>query len=155
MGRMKKSVAIAFAVATLCAGFAVVTALPGSATPPTGGFSNTLLAQGTFSGENGSQDFVTVTITLPVGSSSSGWHSHPGQVTGIVQAGALTLYNGNHPCHGKTYSAGQAFTENPSNIYDGVNLGSIPVVLFVTFRGVPVGGSPRIDQPAPTTICPA
>lgn len=154
MGRMKKSVAIAFAMATLFAGFAVVTALPGLATPPTGGALTTLLAQGTFDGENGSQDFVTVMITLPVGS-SSGWHSHPGQVTGIVQAGTLTIYKGNNPCHGRTYSAGQAFTEYPSKIYDGVNLGSVPATVFVTFRGVPVGGSARIDQPAPTTICPA
>jgi len=154
MGRMKKSVTIAFAVATLCAGFAVVTALPGSATPSTGGASTTLLAQGTYTSDNGSQDFVTVMNTFPVGS-SSGWHSHPGQVTGIVQAGAITLYKGNNPCHGKTYSAGQAFTENPSNIYEGVNLGSVPAVVFVTFRAVPVGGSPRIDQPAPTTVCPA
>src|SRR3989442_8217320 len=140
-GRMTRSIMGAFTIAALAAGLAVITAIPGSATPPTGGASTTVLARGTY---NGNVDFVTVVNTFPgtdptTGAvSSSGWHSHPGETTVIVTSGAITLFKGSDPCHGRTFSAGQAFTEEPTQTYNGVNMGSDPVVVYVTFQKVPV-----------------
>jgi len=38
-------------------------------------------------------------------------------------------------------------------VVDAVNTGATNFILFVTFPGVPVGGSSKIDQPNPGT-CP-
>jgi hypothetical protein len=49
--------------------------------------------------------------------------------------------------------AGQSFIERPGQVADAVNTGSITTITYAIFPGVPVGGSPRIDQPDPGT-CP-
>ena len=122
---------------------------------PTGGQSSTILARGTIAGRG--TDVVTALNVFPgkttIAVSSSGWHSHPGNTFVIVQAGAITLYKGSNPCHGRTYTVGQAFVEVPTEIYDGVNFGTDAAMVYVTYKDVPIGGSPRIDQPAPAT-CP-
>ena len=150
-----KSILRAITSLTLATGLAVVMALPGSATPPTGGATSTILARGTIAARG--VDVVTSLNVFPgvVGTtvSSSGWHSHPGNTFVIVQSGTITIYKGSNPCHGRTYSAGQAFVEFPTETYDGVNWGSDAVMVYVTYKNVPIGGSPRIDQPAPAT-CP-
>ena len=152
---MRKSVLMAITSLTLAAGLAVVMALPGSATLPTGGQTTTILARGTIAARG--TDVVTALNVFPgkttLAVSSSGWHSHPGNTFVIVQSGAITLFKGSNPCHGRTYTAGQAFVEVPTEIYDGVNLGTDAAMVYVTFKNVPIGASPRIDQPAPTT-CP-
>ena len=81
----------------------------------------------------------------------SGWHSHPGKVIIAVQRGAITIYRGDDPsCDGTTYTAGDVFIEHPGVVYNGRNeSASVAAVLNATFLGVPVGGSPRIDQPQP------
>ena len=85
---------------------------------------------------------------------SSGWHSHPGKVIIGVARGSLTLYHAGDPnCSGTTYSAGDVFIERPGVVYNGRNEGTVAAVLNVTYLGVPVGGSPRIDQPQPAN-CP-
>ena len=151
----KRSILMAITTLTLAAGLALVMALPGSATPPTGGQSSTILARGTIAGRG--TDVVTALNVFPgkttIAVSSSGWHSHPGTTFVIVQAGAITLYKGSNPCHGRTYTVGQAFVEVPTEIYDGVNFGTDAAMVYVTYKDVPIGGSPRIDQPAPAT-CP-
>jgi quercetin dioxygenase-like cupin family protein len=152
-----KNVSIGMAIMSLAlaAGLAVVMALPGSATPPTGGQTSTILARGTIAGRG--TDVVTALNVFPgkttTAVSSTGWHSHPGNTFVIVQSGAINLYKGSNPCHGRTYTAGQAFVEVPEEIYDAVNLGTDAAMVYATFKNVPIGVSPRIDQPAPAT-CP-
>ena len=71
----------------------------------------------------------------------------------VIQTGQVTTYQsaGNH-CVINTYTQGQSFIERP-----GVPLiaiaGSDGALIYATFPGVPVGGSPRIDLPNPGT-CP-
>jgi quercetin dioxygenase-like cupin family protein len=102
-----------------------------------------------FEASMGEGDIVVSEISLAPGG-YSGWHSHPGKVVGAVQRGSLTLYRSNDPtCTGHTYTAGQIFTEIPSVHYYGRDEGTTATVLNVTFFNVPVGGSSRIDQPAP------
>jgi quercetin dioxygenase-like cupin family protein len=84
----------------------------------------------------------------------SGWHSHPGKVIVGVARGSITIYHGDDPtCTGTTYSAGDVFIERPGAVINGRNEGTVAAVLNVTYLGVPIGGSPRIDQPQPVN-CP-
>ena len=150
--------AVRLAVMTL--GFAglivAVNAVPGAATDPVG-FSSTVVARGTDMSPGTlpitqGMDVVVSAITLAPGG-SSGWHSHPGGAIAVVQTGELTLYQsvGNH-CVITLYAHGQAFIERPGEVVIAV-AGSAGATLGATFPGVPVGGSPRIDQPDPGT-CP-
>jgi quercetin dioxygenase-like cupin family protein len=137
--------------------FLAVNAVPGAATPPAG-FTSQLLGRGTYMShgtlplEQGSDIVVSKITVVPGG--SSGWHSHPGGAIVVVQQGELTLYTsiGNH-CDITTYTRGQSFVERPGEVNDAVNTGQTNYILLVTFPGVPVGGSSRIDQPNPGT-CP-
>ena len=137
--------------------FVGVNAVPGAATPPVG-FTSQLLGRGTYVSDGTlplqqGQDIVVSKITVAPGG-SSGWHSHPGGAIVVVQQGELTVYKsvGNH-CDITTYKQGQSFIERPGVVVDAVNTGSTNYILVVTFPGVPVGGSSRIDQPNPGT-CP-
>jgi len=147
------------AVVTLALGglLLAVNAVPGAATPPAGLTSQVLgrgtyMSDGTLPLEQGEEIVVSRITVVPGG--SSGWHSHPGGAIVVLQQGALTIYRsvGNH-CDITTYTQGQSFIERPGDVVDAVNTGSINFILFVTFPGVPVGGSSRIDQPNPGT-CP-
>ncbi len=137
--------------------FVAVNAVPGAATPPSG-FTSQTLGQGTYMSDGTlplkqGLDIVVSKITVhPKG--SSGWHSHPGGAIVILQQGELTLYTsvGNH-CVVTTYTQGQSFVERPGDVVDAVNTGSIDYIVLATFPGVPVAGSPRINQPDPGT-CP-
>jgi quercetin dioxygenase-like cupin family protein len=137
--------------------FVAVNAVPGAATP-SAGFTSQLLGRGTYVSHGSlplgqGLDIVVSKITVVPGG-SSGWHSHPGGAIVIVQQGELTIYAsvGNH-CDITKYTHGQSFVERPGDVVDAVNTGSTNFILFVTFPGVPVGGSSRIDQPNPGT-CP-
>ncbi len=147
------------AVVTLALGglLVAVNAVPGAATPPAGLTSQVLgrgtyMSDGTLPLEQGEEIVVSRITVVPGG--SSGWHSHPGGAIVVLQQGELTIYRsvGNH-CDITTYTQGQSFIERPGDVVDAVNTGSINFILFVTFPGVPVGGSSRIDQPNPGT-CP-
>jgi len=84
----------------------------------------------------------------------SGWHSHPGKTIIAVARGAITIYTDDDPsCTGTTYSAGDVFIERPGVVYNGRNEGTVAAVVNVTYLGVPIGASPRIDQPQPAN-CP-
>jgi hypothetical protein len=52
-------------------------------------------------------------------------------------------------CEARAYGPGDAFVELPSTVHIGRNETGDIVELGVVFFGVPVGGSPRIDQPQP------
>jgi quercetin dioxygenase-like cupin family protein len=134
-----------------------ISAVPGAATPPSG-FTSQLLGRGTYVSDGTlplrqGMDVVVSKITVSPGG-SSGWHSHPGGAIVVVQQGELTIYAsvGNH-CDTTVYSKGQSFIERPGDVVDAVNTGSTDYILYVTFPGVPVGGSSRTDEANPGT-CP-
>jgi quercetin dioxygenase-like cupin family protein len=79
--------------------------------------------------------------------SSTGWHSHPGKTLVTVQSGTFTVYHDN--CDAMTYGPGDAFVELPSSVHVGRNETDGNVQLGVVYFDVPIGGSPRIDQPQP------
>ncbi len=151
------------------AGLIAVNAVPGAATLPVG-FSSELLGRGTYTSDQTlplpqGMDIVVSKITVHPGG-SSGWHSHPGGAIVVVQQGEITIYEsagtgedaqgqseGDSLCVITKYTQGQAFVEGPGVVVDAVNTGSTDFILLVTFPGVPVGGSSRIDQPNPGT-CP-
>ena len=141
--------------------FVAASAVPGTATPPApvGSFRSTVQARGT--------DATPGTIPISEGldivvarnevdpGGTSGWHSHPGGAIVVIQQGEVTFFTwvGNH-CTATRYTSGQSFVEHANEVGNAKNTGLILTVIFATFPGVPVGGSPRIDvAPAPGT-CP-
>src|SRR5262245_11465338 len=52
-------------------------------------------------------------------------------------------------CGPLVYEPGDAFVELPTTVHVGRNETATPVELGVVFFKVPIGGSPRIDQPQP------
>jgi quercetin dioxygenase-like cupin family protein len=82
--------------------------------------------------------------------SFSGWHSHPGKTIVGVARGSVTIYHASEPdCGGTTYNAGDVFVERPGNVHEARNEGTVAAVVNVTYLSVPIGASPRIDQPQP------
>ena len=140
------------AIVALMAGAAVFKA---RATPPSG-LVNQLLARGKNISEGTiplqfGTDVAMVQITVAPGG-SSGWHSHPGGAIIIVKEGSLTVFESvGNKCETKTYGAGQAFVERPGEVDQVINTGTVQYVLLVTFPHVPVGSSPRTDEPNPGT----
>jgi quercetin dioxygenase-like cupin family protein len=143
---------VAAAVLALGAG-AVGSAL---ATPPSGIVSAPVLARGTLHGHaklkvrHRRSDVVVQHVTVAPGG-QTGWHTHPGPAVVVVNAGSLTVYDGDDPsCTGTTYAAGQAFIDpGRGHVHIGHNEGTENVELYITFLDVPVGGSQRIDAAAP------
>jgi hypothetical protein len=77
----------------------------------------------------------------------TGWHSHPGIVFGLVQAGTLTLYHADMVP--EVYAAGTGLVEAPGDgAHIAVNEGDSDLELAVFFL-LPKGAPPRIDEPAP------
>ena len=121
------------------------------ATPATGTVTPVVIAAGsmpTGMGLTARPGTNTIVAEFTFGpKSSTGWHSHPGKTLVTVASGTFTVYHDN--CHAHTYGPGDAFVELPSSVHVGRNETSGTVVLGVVFFGVPIGGSPRIDQPQP------
>jgi quercetin dioxygenase-like cupin family protein len=147
---------------TLVGGLALMVAVLGvtvgvaTATPPEGSITPEEIGNGTIAGQvrirqNPGESTLVFRLTFGPGS-STGWHSHPGKTVVIVQSGQFTLYRASDPtCTGTTYEAGEGFVEPRTSIHIGRNEGSTDAVLAVVYFRVPVGGSPRIDQPDPGT----
>jgi len=76
----------------------------------------------------------------------TGWHSHPGIVFVLVQAGTLTMYHDDFTT--TVYPAGAGFVESPGDVHDAVNEGATDLELAVLLL-VPKGAPQRIDEPAP------
>jgi quercetin dioxygenase-like cupin family protein len=96
-------------------------------------------------------DKNTVVASFTFGpNSSTGWHTHPGRTLVTVKSGTFTVYHA-EDCKPLVYEAGDAFVELPTTVHVGRNETSDPVELGVVFFKVPIGGSPRIDQPQPET----
>ena len=91
----------------------------------------------------------TVVADFTVGpNSSTGWHTHPGKTLVTMKSGTFTVYHA-QDCEPRVYGPGDAFVELPSTVHVGRNETGTDVELGVVFFGVPIGGSPRIDQPQP------
>jgi quercetin dioxygenase-like cupin family protein len=94
-------------------------------------------------------DTNTIVADITFGpNSSSGWHTHPGKTLVTVKSGTFTVYHA-RDCEAHVYGPGDAFVELSSTVHIGRNETSGIVELGVVFFGVPVGGSPRVDQPQP------
>jgi len=79
----------------------------------------------------------------------SGWHAHPGATVIYVESGTLSFYTAS--CVRQNITAGQGVVEPANQLALARNEGAAPLVLRVVYFDVPVAGSPRIDQPEPST----
>jgi quercetin dioxygenase-like cupin family protein len=97
-----------------------------------------------------SPEVVTQQATFAPGA-ASGWHSHPGYLTGTVVSGQVVRYGAD--CSAQTFTAGQTFYETAAKMFTVRNESSDPAVVMVTF--VVPGGTPttalRVDKPQPTS----
>ena len=154
-------------VAAVMGSLLVFTGATAFATPPTGGVTTTILANGTLThainattkvtGGNvtvrtkGALDVDVVEITLAPGA-TTGWHSHSGPHFEVVKQGTLTEISAKG-CKSETLQAGQStWDSSPGDVVIGVNHGTEPVTFVTTFVA-PKGSVPRVDQPAPAN-CP-
>ncbi|WP_206309494.1 cupin domain-containing protein [Streptomyces sp. A0642] len=142
-GGLRKALVIGGCVAALAFVPAAAVATPGS------GVGGTVVAQGTSLGTlkvktpKGRTDVTFRTITIEPGG-STGWHTHSGQLIAVVKSGTLTRTLDD--CTVEATPAGTSFIE-PSGAkhrHIGRNLGSEPVVLWVTYL-LPEG-SPLSDD---------
>ena len=141
------------AAGALAAGALAGGAGPGEPTAPPGpGVRATTLTAGTSSGSiavtaPGPTEVTVREITIEPGG-STGWHSHPGDLLAVVQAGTLTRQLAD--CAEVTTPAGLAFVEpgGPQHVHVGRNLGAEPVVLYVTYV-LPAGSPLAVEAPDP------
>lgn len=145
-GRTVRTALVAASVAALAVVPSAALATPGS------GVTATILAQGTSDGTlkvkaKGRTDVVVRTITVAPGG-STGWHHHKGQLIAVVQSGTLTRTLDD--CSVEVTPAGKSFIE-PSgarHVHIGRNLGTEPVVLYVTYL-LPEGSALSEDSEPP------
>jgi quercetin dioxygenase-like cupin family protein len=95
-------------------------------------------------------EVVTQTASFAPGA-ASGWHSHPGYLTGTVVSGQVVRYGTD--CSTETFTAGQTFYETAAKTFIVKNPSTTdPAVVSVTF--VVPGGTPttalRVDKAQPT-----
>ncbi|MBL1287725.1 cupin domain-containing protein [Streptomyces sp. For3] len=129
---------------------AAAVATPGS------GVSGTVVAKGTSQGKlkvktpRGRTDVTFREITVEPGG-STGWHTHRGQLIAVVKSGTLTRTLDD--CSVEVTPAGTSFIE-PSGAdhrHIGRNLGTEPVVLWVTYL-LPEGS--ELSDDADAAHCP-
>jgi quercetin dioxygenase-like cupin family protein len=115
------------------------------ATPPVGASAKVLSKQSV-----DGKDYIVSEITLAPGG-STGWHTHQGEIYGIVKQGVLTHYASDCQQDG-VYGVGQPITDptGADHVHLGRNLGVTPVVLEVTY--VDPAGAPTSDS-APNPGC--
>jgi quercetin dioxygenase-like cupin family protein len=134
----------AAAAATLLSSLSPLTAIA-SATP-TIGISSVVLSKQTVNGK----DYIVSDITIAPGG-STGWHTHQGEVFGIVKSGTLTRNVAD--CSIESVSTpGDPVTDptGADHVHIGRNLGTAPVVLEVTY--IDPAGAPTADS-APNPGC--
>ena len=141
------------AIVSLAAVASLILAAVAVASPPTGPPTSVVIGAGELVSTSGMglnlrPGTNTVVAEFTFGpNTSTGWHSHPGKTLVTVQQGTFTVYHDN--CHAHVYETGDAFVELPSSVHVGRNETAGTVKLGVVFTNVPIGGSPRIDQPQP------
>jgi quercetin dioxygenase-like cupin family protein len=98
----------------------------------------------------GPAEIITVKITLPPGAVIA-WHTHPGPVFGIVNAGELTVYQADG-CT-TAFGRGAAVFVEPGVTHEEHNEGTQPVELVATYA-VPEGSPIRVPAAAPEpSVC--
>jgi quercetin dioxygenase-like cupin family protein len=119
--------------------------VPGTAnaTPGTGVSAVTL-----FDYTVGSTEYVLREITVAPGG-STGWHYHPGAVSGLVREGVLSHFDSTCASDG-VYRPGQTISEASGDgyVHIGRNLGKTPIVLDVLYQN-PAGQPLAVDAPNP------
>jgi quercetin dioxygenase-like cupin family protein len=134
--------AFALAAAAIAA---IGLAVPGAAaaTPPRD-TDGTVLWQMTDDGK----DYVFREITIAPGG-STGWHSHDGQLFGVVKQGIL-MHNRADCTMDGLYVAGQSIAEKngPEYVHIGRNVGQDPLILQILYID-PVGAPLSDDAPDP------
>lgn len=115
---------------------------PTAEATPTVGATSTVLSKQTVDGK----DYIVAEITIAPGG-STGWHTHQGEIYGVVKAGTLTHYSSDCVEDG-LYAAGDAITDPTGidHVHLGRNLGTAPVILEVTY--VDPAGAPTADDAA-------
>lgn len=150
-GALRNAALVGVCVAALGLVPAAAVATPGS------GVSGTVVAKGTSGSKlkikppNGPTDVTFREITVQPGG-STGWHTHRGQLIVVVKAGTLTRTLDD--CSVEVTPAGTSFIEpaGASHQHIGRNLGTEPVVLWVTYL-LPEGSELSYDADA--VDCPA
>lgn len=124
---------------------AVMTPPSAGATPPVGVETAVLSEQSV-----ADKDYIVSDITIAPGG-STGWHTHQGEIYGVVKAGTLTHYSSDCQQDG-VYEVGDPITDptGPEHVHMAQNLGTTPVVLEVTY--VNPTGAPTSDS-APDPGC--
>ena len=98
----------------------------------------------------GETDYIVAEITMSPGG-STGWHTHRGEVYGLVKAGVLTHYGADCARDG-VFGPGTPITDptGAEHVHLGRNEGATPVVLEVTY--LDPAGAPTSDS-APDPGC--
>jgi quercetin dioxygenase-like cupin family protein len=92
---------------------------------------------------------VVAKATVPPGA-SFGWHAHRAAVVALVKSGTLSLYDSADPkCTPTRYGPGTGFTEQPGHVHLARNEGRKPVVVMVTYVGLPHGVAPDVPAQRP------
>ena len=94
------------------------------------------------------KDYIFREITIAPGG-STGWHSHDGELLGVVKEGVLMHYRADCSMDG-LYLAGQSIAEKggPGYVHMGRNPGPGPLVLQILYID-PAGAPLSDDQPDP------
>jgi quercetin dioxygenase-like cupin family protein len=94
------------------------------------------------------KDYIYREITIAPGG-STGWHSHDGELLGVVKEGVLMHYRADCSMDG-LYLAGQSIAEKggPGYVHLGRNPGPAPLVLQILYID-PAGAPLSDDQPDP------
>ncbi|MGQ4485812.1 cupin domain-containing protein [Streptomyces sp. SAS_281] len=145
-GRLGRKLVTAAGVAALAFVPTAAGATPGS------GVTATVVAKGTSPGPlrvsapEGRADVTFTTATIAPGG-STGWHTHRGRLIVVVKSGTLTRTLDD--CSVEVSPAGTSFVEpsGRNHRHIGRNLGSEPVVLWVTYL-LPEGSALSDDAEA-------
>ena len=81
---------------------------------------------------NGPAQVVFRRITIKPGA-GTGQHCHAGQLVAVVEQGELTHYAPTYPGGVHVYKTGDSIVEGARYVHEGKNLGSVDVVLLVTY----------------------
>jgi quercetin dioxygenase-like cupin family protein len=99
---------------------------------------------------------VAVQRIVAVPGATFGWHSHPGPTIVTVLSGTLSFYHAEDCTARINYTAGQSFSNLPSEIHLARNEGTVDLVVYASYF-VPLRSPAlplRIDQPSPGPECP-
>ena len=101
-----------------------------------------------------SAGLLTMQVTGAPGA-DFGWHYHPAAAAVIVAKGTLSVYGSGDPsCAGHPYSAGEGFIEPANHVHRARNEEKQPVVLYVTYLGLPSKAKSYVPAARPAD-CPA